>query len=93
MNHTNGPWYRNTPPARKYVTVFAGRNTHVVHVHPAIDLPESEMEANLTLIAKAPELLEVLVTMVEEITTMGSPSLQTMERAWETIEKATKEYK
>lgn len=57
---TPGPWHRNVPPATKYVTIFRGRNTHVCDVLPARGIPAEEAEANLTLIAAAPDLLAAL---------------------------------
>ena len=30
--HTPGPWNRNIKPAKKYATIYAGRNTHVCHL-------------------------------------------------------------
>jgi hypothetical protein len=54
--HTQGPWHRNIKPARKYVTIFAGRNTHVCHLATS-GLTDEEIEANADLIAAAPELL------------------------------------
>jgi hypothetical protein len=55
--HTPGPWHRNIAPATKYNTVWSGRNTHVARV--VVDAPMSadEVEANIKLIAAAPELL------------------------------------
>jgi hypothetical protein len=57
--HTPGPWHRNIPPAKKYNTVFAGRNTHVCHL-TVTGLTDEEVEANCDLIAAAPELLKAL---------------------------------
>jgi hypothetical protein len=57
--HTPGPWHRNIPPATKYTTIFAGRNTHVARL--SVDgLPAAEVEANCNLIAAAPDLLAAL---------------------------------
>ncbi len=56
--HTPGPWHRNIPPATKYNTVWSGRNTHVAHVKA--DLAPEEVEANICLIAAAPDLLLTL---------------------------------
>lgn len=61
--HTPGPWHRNIRPATKYPTVFAGRNTHVAHV-ATNRLSAEEVEANLALIAAAPELLEAARAMM-----------------------------
>ena len=55
--HTSGPWGRNIKPARKYSTIYAGRNTHVAHLETN-GLADAEIEANANLIAAAPELLE-----------------------------------
>jgi len=55
--HTPGPWHRNIPLASKYVTIFAGRNTHVCCLTPT-GLKDEEIEGNAHLIAAAPELLE-----------------------------------
>ncbi len=61
--HTPGPWYRNIKPASKYNTVWAGRNTHVARV--VVDgLPDEQVEANINLIAAAPELLAALQAVV-----------------------------
>lgn len=57
--HTPGPWHRNVPPAHKYVTVWAGRNTHVAKI-VTVGIGVSECEANINLIASAPELLAAL---------------------------------
>ncbi len=64
MTHTPGPWHRNIKPARKYVTIFAGRNTHICHL--AVEgLTDDEIESNCNLITAAPNLLAALkaVTM------------------------------
>lgn len=71
--HTPGPWHRNIPPASKYPTVWAGRNTHVAAISPGAprrsgngcSMSEEEQEANINLIAAAPELLAALVNLVE----------------------------
>ena len=66
--HTPGPWFRNIKPARKYPTVWAGRNTHVAVVvagaphgsGSGADMSDEEIEANIDLIAAAPEMLAAL---------------------------------
>lgn len=58
--HTPAPWHRNIAPARKYNTVFAGRNTHVCYLATQ-GLTNEEIEANCNLIAAAPELLDVAI--------------------------------
>lgn len=56
--HTPGPWHRNIRADGRYVTVFAGRNHHVA---AAVQQKlAAETEANIDLIAAAPELLESL---------------------------------
>jgi hypothetical protein len=57
--HTPGPWHRNIKPAKKYNTVYAGRNTHVAHLDVA-GLTDEQIEANCDLIAAAPSLLAAL---------------------------------
>ena len=57
--HTPGPWDRNIPPASKYPTIYAGRNTHVAMVL-STGLSQEEVEGNANLIAAAPELLATL---------------------------------
>lgn len=63
--HTPGPWHRNIRPASKYPTVWSGRNTHVAAICPGAPrgsgngctMSEEEQEANINLIAAAPDLL------------------------------------
>lgn len=64
--HTQGQWARNIRPARKYGTIFAGRNTHVCYlaVNGKSDI---EIEANCDLIVAAPDLLAALKAAVEII--------------------------
>lgn len=54
--YTQGGWNRNIPPASKYNTIYAGRNTHICRLEVR-GLPESEIEANCNLIVAAPDLL------------------------------------
>ena len=63
MSHTPGPWSRNIKPARKYNTVFAGRNTHIAHLSTA-GLTDIEIEGNCDLIRAAPELLAALKALL-----------------------------
>jgi histidinol-phosphate/aromatic aminotransferase/cobyric acid decarboxylase-like protein len=56
--HTPGPWHRNIPAEGKYPTVFAGRNQHVAVASQQKD--SAETEANISLIAAAPDLLAAL---------------------------------
>jgi len=60
--HTLGPWHRNISAEGKYPTVFAGRNQHVAVASQQKD--SAETEANISLIAAAPELLAVLCEML-----------------------------
>lgn len=71
--HTPGPWSRNIKPAHKYVTVWSGRNTHVAYVATGGPLSNEEIEANICLIAAAPELLAALRECVTE---PGAPSIR-----------------
>lgn len=57
--HTSGPWHRNIKPARKYPTVFAGRNTHIA-VMQSISLTDEEIEANTNLVMASPDLYAAL---------------------------------
>jgi len=52
--HTPRPWHRNIKPARKYPTIYAGRNTHVTYLATS-GLTDDEIEGNCNLIAAAPE--------------------------------------
>lgn len=56
--HTPGPWSRNIRAGGKYPTVFSGRNQYVAHVVQQAD--PAETEANIDLIAAAPDLLAAL---------------------------------
>jgi len=77
--HTPGPWYRNIPADGKYPTVFAGRNQHVAVASQQKD--SAETEANISLIAAAPELLDALALLLPyaaraiQGTTEGQPLL------------------
>lgn len=55
-SHTLGPWHRNIRSNGKYPVVFAGRCQHVAVIDQQVD--SRETEANIDLIATAPELLE-----------------------------------
>jgi hypothetical protein len=63
--HTPGPWSRNIPPATKYPIVFAGRNTHIAALRVDRGVTDQEAEANINLIAAAPDLLVALYNLVE----------------------------
>lgn len=60
--HTPGPWNRNIRAGGKYPTAFAGRNQHVAVATQQKD--PAETEANIDLIAAAPELLAALLNVV-----------------------------
>jgi hypothetical protein len=57
--HTPGPWHRNIKPAKKYNTIFAGRNTHICRL-TVTGLTDEEIEANCNLITAAPDMLNAL---------------------------------
>jgi len=59
MKHTLGPWHRNISADGKYPTVFAGRNHHVAVASQQKD--SAETEANISLIAAAPDLLAACI--------------------------------
>jgi hypothetical protein len=61
-SYTKGPWSRNIPPAKKYNTIFAGRNKHICHLD-VVGLSDEEIEANCALIRAAPEMAEMLLAM------------------------------
>ena len=65
--HTPGPWDRNIKPASKYPTVWSGRNTHVAYVAVSAAMDDAEIEANIRLIAAAPELLAALEELLAHI--------------------------
>ena len=84
--HTPGPWSRNIRPARKYPVVFSGRNTHVAFLANDSRVSDEEAEANINLIAAAPELLEALLK-ISEGDAYNSDGMRTIARA--AIAKAT----
>ena len=57
MKYTEGPWHRNIKPAKKYPTVFAGRNTHILTMATK-GLSDEAVEANINLVVAAHELLD-----------------------------------
>ena len=83
--HTPGPWHRNIRANGKYPTVFAGRNQHVAVVKQQGD--PSETEANIDLVAAAPELLAALQKAVR----FGGLFPDLKEEAEAAIAKATGE--
>ena len=56
--HTPGPWHRNIRANGHYPVVFAGRNQHVATASQQTD--PAETEANIDLLAAAPNMLKVL---------------------------------
>lgn len=56
--HTQGPWHRNIRSDGKYPIIFSGRNNHIAVAKP--QETGAETEANIDLIAAAPELLAIL---------------------------------
>ena len=67
--HTPGPWSRNIKPARKYNTIFAGRNTHVAHL-TVTGLTDEEIEGNCDLIKAAPKMYDTLEFALRELSNM-----------------------
>lgn len=65
--HTPTPWHRNIPPAYKYPTIFAGRNTHVARVVCESDTTEAEQEANADFIVRAVNSHAALVDALEYV--------------------------
>ncbi len=63
--HTPGPWHRNIRANGKYPVVFAGRNQHVATTTQQTDPVETE--ANIDLIAAAPDLLEALKMATQQL--------------------------
>jgi hypothetical protein len=63
---TPGEWHRNIKPATKYLTVWAGRNTHVARV-VRDGLSEEAVEANISIIAQAPTLARQLIATLDDL--------------------------
>jgi len=74
MNHTPGPWHRNIRANGKYPVVFAGRNQHVAKVEQ--QTLGAETEANIDLIAAAPDLLAALQWALGQIDDSLDPDHQ-----------------
>jgi hypothetical protein len=85
-NHTPGPWHRNIPPATKYNTVFAGRNTHVCHL-TVTGLPPEQVEANCNLIAAAPEMLDLLLRLYEHRNLLAKTGERTLDEMFDEMEE------
>lgn len=79
--HTPGPWFRNIRAGGKYPTVYAGRNQHVAAVCQQAT-PE-ETEANIDLVAAAPEMLAALERLLTLSRTQG-----VTDEEWEAAEEA-----
>ena len=86
-SHTPGPWHRNIPPAARYPTVWSGRNKHVAYVKTSADLTPEEIEANITLIAAAPDLLEALKGCLPQLE-LGNCEAEHIKAAHAAIAKA-----
>lgn len=76
LKHTSGRWHRNVPPATKYNTIWAGRNTHVARVVTDGGLTPEEVEANCALIAAAPKLLSALHTLEKSVRGVAESAVQ-----------------
>jgi predicted nucleotidyltransferase len=82
MAHTPGPWSRNISPARKYPTIFAGRNSHVCTL-VSQRRDDAELEANANLIAASPDLLAALkeaASMLDYVAAVGLEALDASKR-------------
>jgi hypothetical protein len=86
--HTPGPWQRNAPPASKYVTVFAGRNIHIAAIKPE-GKTQQECEANINLIAAAPDLLDACQEFVRKVDEGEARSVRSYAQMKAAIAKAT----
>jgi len=87
MKHTQGPWHRNISADGKYPTVFAGRNQHVAIATQQKD--SAETEANISLIAAAPDLLEALQGLLDVVgVRIDDPRIVQFDRARAAIAKA-----
>ena len=87
MKHTSGPWHRNISADGKYPTVFAGRNQHVAVASQQKD--SAETEANISLIAAAPDLLDALQDLLDVVgVRIDDPRIVQFDRARAAIAKA-----
>lgn len=70
--HTPGPWFRNIRAGGHYPVIYAGPKGDHVHVATACQMatPE-ETEANIDLIAAAPEMLEALKAALATLKSAG----------------------
>lgn len=89
MPHTPGPWYRNINA--KY-PVFAGDAPNHSHVASILQggrhgISSDEAEANLRLVAAAPELLDALKSALSWITVLTETSPSNAEDMRETEHK------
>jgi hypothetical protein len=85
--HTPGPWHRNISADGKYPTVFAGRNQHVAVASQQKD--SAETEANISLIAAAPDLLDALQDLLDVVgVRIDDPRIVQFDRARAAIAKA-----
>jgi hypothetical protein len=75
MPHTPGPWHRNIRKDGKYPTVYAGRNKHVASASAIYDdkgqFDGAEVEANIDLIAAAPDLLAACEAALSLLNNIG----------------------
>lgn len=96
---TNGPWnikHSISKPAWNVVGKELGgrykiaRLPYLVTNDPEIDIKENqEQYTNAKLIASAPELLEMVILLVDRLTENGMGQFSAVKRAKELIEKVT----
>lgn len=84
--HTPGPWHRNIRANGHYPVVFAGRNQHVATATQQTD--PAETEANIDLIATAPELLQALRELIEAATHHQADAAAALAQARAAVAKA-----
>ena len=87
--HTPAPWHRNIPSKdARYPTIYAGRNTHIAVASGHGQLSNEEIEANISLIAAAPELLEACRQIIWKLSHGTNENPNTISRLDATVKMA-----